>query len=33
MFLMFFPARYALEGEFDYVNMANVENFFGISMV
>lgn len=33
MFLMFFPARYALEGEFDYVNMGNVENFFGTSMV
>ncbi len=33
MFLMFFSAQYSLEGEFDYVNMANVEIFFGISMV
>jgi len=30
---MFFSAQYSLEGEFDYVNMANVEIFFGISMV
>jgi len=30
---MFFLGRYALKGEFDYVNMANEEIFFGISMV